>query len=98
MDEGAEMAARIGAVSADHLLMISDTGIEAMREAGVIATLLPGTAFFLGLPFAPARTMIERGMAVALATDCNPGSSPALSLLLMMIKRHCCEIYLTIGL
>jgi imidazolonepropionase len=72
---GAEMAARIGAVSADHLLMISDTGIDAMREAGVIATLLPGTAFFLNLPYAPARNMIQSGLAVALATDCNPGSN-----------------------
>ena len=71
---GAEMAARIGALSADHLLMISDEGIERMRESGVIATLLPGTAFFLNLPYAPARKMIERGLAVALATDCNPGS------------------------
>lgn len=72
---GAEMAARIGALSADHLLMISDEGIERMREAGVVATLLPGTAFFLKLPYAPARKMIERGMTVALATDCNPGSN-----------------------
>jgi imidazolonepropionase len=72
---GAEMAARIGALSADHLLMISDEGIERMRDAGVVATLLPGTAFFLHLPYAPARTMIERGMTVALATDCNPGSN-----------------------
>jgi imidazolonepropionase len=72
---GAELAARAGAISADHLLMISDNGIEQMRSANVIATLLPGTAFFLGLPFAPARRMIESGLAVALATDCNPGSN-----------------------
>ncbi|MBL7988458.1 MAG: imidazolonepropionase [Chlorobi bacterium] len=72
---GAEMAARVSAVSADHLLMISDAGIAQMREAGVVATLLPGTAFYLGLPFAPARKMIDEGMAVALATDCNPGSN-----------------------
>lgn len=72
---GAEMAARVGAVSADHLLMISDVGIEEMREAGVVATLLPGTAFYLGLPYAPARRMVEHGLTVALATDCNPGSN-----------------------
>lgn len=72
---GAEMAARVGAVSADHLLMISDDGITAMREARVVGTLLPGTAFFLGLPYAPARKMIASGMVVALATDCNPGSN-----------------------
>ncbi|HVK39141.1 MAG TPA: imidazolonepropionase [Candidatus Kapabacteria bacterium] len=72
---GAEMAARVGAISADHLLQISDEGIARMRESGVVATLLPGTAFFLNLPYAPARRMIGEGMAVALATDCNPGSN-----------------------
>jgi len=71
----AEMAARIGALSADHLLMISDEGIGMMRDAGVMATLLPGTAFYLRLPYAPARRMIGQGLAVALATDCNPGSN-----------------------
>ncbi|MBI3260092.1 MAG: imidazolonepropionase [Ignavibacteriae bacterium] len=70
----AEMAAHMNAVSADHLLFISDVGIEQMRKSGTIATLLPGTAYTLKLPFAPARKMIERGLAVALATDCNPGS------------------------
>lgn len=72
---GAELAARLGARSADHLLQISDSGIAAMREAGVVATLLPGTAFFLNLPYAPARSMIEEDLVVALATDCNPGSN-----------------------
>jgi imidazolonepropionase len=71
----AAMAARVGAVSADHLLKISDEGIDAMAEAGVIATLLPGTAFYLNLPYAPARRLIERGLPVALATDCNPGTN-----------------------
>lgn len=71
----AGMAARLGAVSADHLLKISDEGIDAMAEAGVIATLLPGTAFYLNLPYAPARRLIERGLPVALATDCNPGTN-----------------------
>jgi imidazolonepropionase len=73
---GAELAARLGAVSADHLLRISDAGIEALAEAGTIATLLPGTAFFLGLAYAPARKLIDRGVPVALATDCNPGTCP----------------------
>lgn len=71
----AEMSARLGAVSADHLLCISDEGIRQMKTAGTVATLLPGTAFFLGLPYAPARRMISEGMVVALATDCNPGSN-----------------------
>lgn len=73
---GAELAARVKAISADHLLMISDKGIAAMKEAGVIPVLLPGTAFFLGKKnYAPAREMIESGLPVALATDFNPGSS-----------------------
>src|SRR5206468_8256426 len=73
---GAELAARLGAVSADHLLCITDAGIEALAASGTVATLLPGTAFFLGLPYAPARRLIDRGVAVALASDCNPGTCP----------------------
>jgi imidazolonepropionase len=74
---GAELAAELGAVSADHLLMISDRGIEKMAEAGVIAVLLPGTTFYLREDhYAPARKMIEAGVPIALATDFNPGSSP----------------------
>lgn len=73
---GAEMAARAGAVTADHLLQISDQGIADMKKAGVIPILLPGTAFFLQkTQYAPARKMIEAGLPVALATDYNPGSS-----------------------
>ena len=71
---GAKLAAELGAVSADHLLRVSDKGIQAMTEAGVAATLLPGTAFSLKEPYARARKMIDRGSAVALATDMNPGS------------------------
>lgn len=73
---GAELAARLRAVSADHLLCITDAGIDALAASGTVATLLPGTAFFLGLPYAPARRLIERGAAVALASDCNPGTCP----------------------
>jgi imidazolonepropionase len=73
---GAELAARLGAVSADHLLCVTDAGIDALAEAGTVATLLPGTAFFLGVPYAPARQLIERGVPVALASDCNPGTCP----------------------
>jgi imidazolonepropionase len=73
---GAELAARLGAVSADHLLCISDAGIEALAASATVATLLPGTAFFLGVAPAPARRLIERGVAVALASDCNPGTCP----------------------
>jgi imidazolonepropionase len=73
---GAELAGRLGAVSADHLLCITEKGIDALAESGTVATLLPGTAFFLGLPYAPARRLIDRGVAVALASDCNPGTCP----------------------
>ncbi len=69
---GAELAAEVGAVSADHLLMASDDGLEAMRKAGTIATLLPGTAFSLDTEYARAREMIEMELPVALATDFNP--------------------------
>ncbi|MDE6683014.1 MAG: imidazolonepropionase, partial [Muribaculaceae bacterium] len=71
---GAELAAELGAVSADHLLHVSDEGIKAMAEKGVVATLLPLTAFALREPYAPARKFIDAGAAVALATDLNPGS------------------------
>ena len=70
----AELAADLGAVSADHLLQASDEGIEKMAKKGVMATLLPATAFSLKEPYARAREMIDRGCAVALATDFNPGS------------------------
>ena len=71
---GAELAAEVGAVSADHLLCITDRGIDALAQSETVATLLPGTAFFLGLDYAPARRLIEHGVAVAPATDCNPGT------------------------
>jgi imidazolonepropionase len=73
---GAELAARLGAVSADHLLCVRESGIEALAASGTVATLLPGTALFLGAEFAPARRLIERGVTVALASDCNPGTCP----------------------
>ncbi|WP_342455516.1 amidohydrolase family protein [Caloramator sp. Dgby_cultured_2] len=71
---GAELAAEVEAVSADHLLQASDKGIEMMAKRGVIATLLPATAFSLKENFARARYMIDSGLAVALASDFNPGS------------------------
>lgn len=71
---GGELSAELKAVSADHLLHVSDEGIRKMAEAGVVATLLPLTAFALKEPFAPARKFIDGGAPVALATDLNPGS------------------------
>ncbi len=73
---GAELAAEVGAVSADHLLKVSPGGIEALARSGVIAILLPGTAFYLNEEYAPARELIDNGVPVALSTDRNPGSSP----------------------
>ncbi|MED4067039.1 imidazolonepropionase [Priestia megaterium] len=81
---GAELAAKVGAVSADHLLQASDEGIKQMAKNGVIAVLLPGTAFFLMEKPANARKMIEAGVPVALSTDRNPGSSPTESLPFIM--------------
>jgi imidazolonepropionase len=80
---GAELAAELGLVSADHLLHASDNGIKAMAEKKVISTLLPTTAFCLKEPFARARMMIDTGSAVALGTDFNPGSNFTNSIPLM---------------
>lgn len=71
---GAELAAEIGALTAEHLLHASDEGLRRMGQAGVIAVLLPATAFCLREPYARARFMIDNGVPVALATDFNPGS------------------------
>ncbi|MDC6270149.1 imidazolonepropionase [Lysinibacillus fusiformis] len=82
--KGAELAAEVGAISAEHLLVASDEGIQKMAEAGTIAVLLPGTAFFLRAPFARGRLMIDGGVPVAISTDFNPGSSPTMSLPFIM--------------
>lgn len=82
---GAELAAELGAVSADHLIHASDAGLEAMARAGVTAVVLPGTSFFLGgRHHARARRMIELGVPMALATDHNPGTCTAQSIPLVM--------------
>lgn len=80
---GAELAAELSALSADHLLQASDAGIRAMAQKGVVATLLPCTAFSLREHYARGREMIDSGCAVALATDLNPGSSFTSSIPLM---------------
>jgi imidazolonepropionase len=82
---GAELAAQIGATSADHLAAISDAGVAALAASNTVATLLPGTMLFLGRRSqAPARALIEAGVAVALATDFNPGTSPTPNLPLIL--------------
>jgi imidazolonepropionase len=82
---GAALAARHGALSCDHLEYLSAAGIAAMRSAGTVAVLLPGAYYFLRetkLP--PVAALREAGVPMAIATDHNPGSSPCLSLLLML--------------
>ncbi|MEH7436592.1 imidazolonepropionase [Neobacillus drentensis] len=82
--EGAELAAEVGAISADHLLRASEKGMKAMADKGVVGVLLPGTAYFLMAESANGRKMIDLGVPVALSTDCNPGSSPTVSLPFIM--------------
>ena len=82
---GAQLAGELGATSADHLLHISDQGIAALKKVGTVATLLPGTAFYLRLQeYAPALKLLNAGVSVALATDFNPGSCTIDNLQLIM--------------
>ncbi len=82
---GAQMAAELGALSCDHLEYVSEAGIKAMAEAGTRAVLLPGAYYFLGETHKPPMDMLrQHGVPLALASDCNPGSSPLTSLLLTM--------------
>src|SRR6185312_12200660 len=81
----AELAAELGATSADHLAAISDAGIRALAASQTVATLLPGTMLFLGKTRqAPARALLDAGAAIALATDFNPGTSPTVNFPLML--------------
>jgi imidazolonepropionase len=92
---GAELAAEFGAISADHLVFVGEEGLHLMQKAGVVPVLLPGTTFFLGMDRgAPARRMIEKGLPVALATDCNPGSSMTESMQIIMTLA-CLEYKMT---
>jgi imidazolonepropionase len=85
------LAGEVHAVSADHLEQIDDNGIAALREAGTVAVVLPGTSFFLGIEHCDARRLIEAGLPVALSTDYNPGSSMVESLPLIM-NIACCQL------
>lgn len=80
---GAKLASRFEALSADHLLKISSEGIAALSKSKTVASLLPGTAFFLGKPLAPARALLDGGAKVAIASDYNPGSCHCDNLLLI---------------
>ena len=81
---GSQLAGEIGAVSAEHLIVCPDEGIDSMAKGGTVACLLPATSFYLGADYAPARKMVEAGVPVAMATDFNPGSCPCLNMQLVM--------------
>lgn len=81
---GARIACEVGASSADHLMAIKDKDILCLAQSNTVANLLPGTSFFLDKPYANARKLIDSGVAVAIASDYNPGSSPSENFQLMM--------------
>ena len=93
-DSGAaELAAEVGSVSADHLMAVSEKGIQHLAENSVIATLLPGTTYFLGKDtYAPAQKLMKRGIEIALATDFNPGSCHFRSMpfIIHLACKHLC--------
>jgi imidazolonepropionase len=91
LSHGAELAAELGATTADHLEYTGASGIEAMRDAGVQPVLLPGSVYALGSRHYPAaRAMVEAGLAIVLATDFNPGSSPtpSMTMILSLASTH----------
>lgn len=81
---GVQAGVKVGALSVDHLEYLGDEEIAALKNSNVMPTLLPGAAFFLGLPYPPARKMIDAGLPVAVATDFNPGSSPSGNMMQML--------------
>ena len=81
---GTRLAAELGAISADHLDYASDADLDALREAGVVATLLPGCSYTLRTPYPSTRRLLDRGLPVALATDFNPGTSYSENLQMML--------------
>jgi imidazolonepropionase len=82
---GAELAAELGALSADHLECISDRGVDALASRGVVAVSLPLASLYLGQRPMPARRLIEAGVPVAVATDFNPGTAPSYHLALALM-------------
>jgi imidazolonepropionase len=81
---GAELAAALGAVSAEHLEYVSDAGIRALADSGTVAVSLPLASFYLRERYLPARKLLAAGVPVAVATDFNPGSAPSYHLPLAM--------------
>lgn len=103
-NQGAELAVKYNALSADHLLKISEAGILALKNSATIANLLPGTGLFLGKDSAPARAMLDAGVKVSMASDYNPGSCNCDNLILLasiaapMYKMSQCEMWSAITL
>lgn len=91
---GVQVGVKYGAVSVDHLERTTDAEIEALRGTRTMPTGLPGASFFLGMPYAPVRRMVDAGLGVALASDYNPGSSPSGNMRLVM-AMGCIRMKLT---
>lgn len=91
---GVQAGVKVGAISVDHLENIGSEEIEALQKGNTIPTALPGAAFFLNLPFPPARDIINAGLPLAIATDFNPGSSPTGNMSLM-IALSCIKMKMT---
>ncbi len=91
---GVQVGVRTGAISVDHLENIGDEEINLLKNSTTMPTVLPGAAFFLNLPFPPARKMIESGLPIAIASDFNPGSAPSGNIPLM-ISLACIKMKMT---
>ena len=91
---GAQLAASLGAASADHCTHLSGDDVTALRDAGVVAVLVPAAEFSTGSAYAPARALLDAGVQVALATDCNPGTSYTTSMP-FVIALACRELAMT---
>lgn len=91
---GVQAGVKAGAISIDHLENIGDEEVDALRNSNTMPTALPGAAFFLGLPFPPARTMLEAGLPLAIASDYNPGSAPSGNMP-FMLSLACMKMRLT---
>ena len=91
---GAELAAKLGCISADHLMAASEQGLKDMAQKGVIANILPGTSFNLNKPSADGRKMIDLNVPISLSSDYNPGSCPSENLQLVM-QLGCLNLKMT---
>lgn len=91
---GVQLAASLGALSADHCTHVSDDDVTALRDTGVVAVLVPAAEFSTRSPYAPARRLLDAGVTVALATDCNPGTSFTTSMP-FVIALACRELRMT---